>query len=87
MATDDTRSGTAVNGAAVRAIRQRSGLSVRDVVALLHDECMITVHEDHLRNVETGRKGASERLTRGLAHVLRVPVTAILATITERAAS
>lgn len=72
-----------VNGAALRAIRQRSGLSVRNVVAALRDECEIEVHEDHLRNVETGAKGASDALTRGLAHVLRVPVTAILATTPE----
>lgn len=76
---------TQVNGAALRAIRVRSGLSVRDVVALLQGECGITVHEDHLRNVETGAKGASEKLARGLATVLKVPTVAILAEVSEAA--
>jgi transcriptional regulator with XRE-family HTH domain len=70
---------TSVNGAAIRAIRERSGLSVRDVVAALKTDCGIAVHEDHVRNVETGAKGASPRLAAGLAKVLRVPTPAILA--------
>lgn len=67
-----------VNGAAVRAIRERSGLTVREVVALLKTECGLDVHEDHLRNVETGARGASGKLASGLATVLKVPAVAIL---------
>lgn len=66
------------NGAAIRAIRERSGLSVRDVIAQLKTEYDINCHEDHLRNVEIDRKNAGPELTRGLALVLRVPQTAIL---------
>ncbi len=69
---------TTANGAAIRAIRERSGLSVRDVVALLWAECQVKVHEDHLRNVETGQRGASARLISGLAQVLKVPTIAII---------
>lgn len=70
---------TPVNGAAIRAIRERSGLSIRDVVALLLSECNLQAHEDHLRNVETGARGASPRLAVALAQVLKVPTVAILA--------
>lgn len=70
------------NGAALRAIRERSNLSVRDVVAELA-ALGIDAHEDHLRNVETGRRNAGRALATGLARVLRVPSTAILAAPTS----
>lgn len=72
-----------VNGPAVRAIRERSGLSVRDVVALLKEQCGYTVHEDHLRNVETGARRGSQKLAAGLAKVLKVPTVAILSEVSE----
>lgn len=73
---------TRTNGAAIRAIRERTGLSVRAVAAEL-DRLGVHAHEDHLRNLETGaRKGARAELVNGLAAVLKIPVTAIVSTQT-----
>jgi transcriptional regulator with XRE-family HTH domain len=68
---------TTQNGAAFRAIRERSGLSVRDLVALLKQE-EIEVHEDHIRNIETEARGASMKLLGACARVMKVPLPALL---------
>ncbi|WP_143027710.1 helix-turn-helix domain-containing protein [Lentzea albidocapillata] len=71
---------TPTNGAAIRAIRERTGLSVRDMVRGLA-ELGIEVHEDHLRNVENDRRNAGPQLVKGIAEVLAVPQTAILGSV------
>jgi len=74
------RTSARTNGPAIRANRVRLGLSVRDVVRLLGEQG-VQLHEDHLRNLETGaRRGAREELVAGLAHVLAVPVDSIAST-------
>ncbi|MFC6089432.1 hypothetical protein [Saccharothrix lopnurensis] len=74
------RTSAKTDGSAIRAIRVRRGLSVRDVVNQLEEQG-VQLHEDHLRNIETGaRKGAREELIAGLAHVLDVPVDSIAST-------
>lgn len=71
---------TRTNGTAIRAIRERTGLSVRAVTAELQ-KLGVHAHEDHLRNLETGaRKGARPELVNGLAAVLKIPITAIVFT-------
>lgn len=65
------------NGAAIRVIRERSGVSVGKLVADLaeHD---IQVHPDHIRNIELGHRQPSEVLLAGIARALRTPVTALI---------
>lgn len=67
------------NGPAIRALRKRSGLSVRDLCNLLQEQEGLTVHPNHIRNVETNARGASEGLIAAVARVLKVPTVAILA--------
>ena len=67
-----------LNGRAMRAIRERSGLSVIDVRSALLEQQEIAVHPDHLRNLELGYRQPSERLLVGIAACLRVPVAALL---------
>ncbi len=64
------------NGPAIRVIRQRSGVKVRALQASLAD-LGLRVHEDHLRNIETGSKDASPELLAGIARVLGVPLPAV----------
>ena len=70
------------NGAAIRAIRRRSGLSVRTVCEQLAEQG-IDVHPNSFRNVETGARGASEELVFAIARILAVPQVAILAAPAE----
>lgn len=76
---------TPTNGPAFRVIRERSGLTVRDLTGLLRTEHGIEVHEDHIRNVETGARNAGPRLVNAVAAVLKVPVVALLAGPPEKA--
>lgn len=62
----------AVNGAAVRVIRELSGISQRDLAA----RCNTT--QGHISNVERGVFGGSVQLARQLADALDVPLEAIL---------
>jgi putative transcriptional regulator len=62
----------AVNGAAVKVIRELTGISQRDLAA----RCQIT--QGHLSNVERGIFGGSVTLARQLAAALDVPLEAIL---------
>lgn len=52
-------------------------MSIRDVVERLATEG-ISIHPDHLRNVELGRKQPSERLLGGIARALAVPKAALI---------
>lgn len=67
-----------VNGPALRVIRQRSDMSIADVVAALAEDG-ITVNPDHLRNIELGHKQPSEKLLGGIARALKVPRIVLLA--------
>jgi hypothetical protein len=69
---------TVQNGPAFRAIRTRSGLSVRQLVVLLKENEDLDVHEDHIRNVETEARNASERLLAASARQMGVPLPALL---------
>ena len=75
------------NGPAIRALRKRSGLSVRAMCDLLEKQEGLTVHPNHIRNVETNARGASEGLIAAIARVLKVPTVAILAAPVEVGAS
>lgn len=66
------------NGPAMRAIRERSELTVREVCDLLKQQEGLTVHPNTIRNVETNAKGASPQLIGGIARVLKVPKVALL---------
>jgi hypothetical protein len=65
------------NGAAIRLIRERSGLSVRDLVACLAENG-VQVHPDHIRNIELGYRQPSEVILAGIARALRAPQTALI---------
>ncbi|MCA1570809.1 MAG: helix-turn-helix transcriptional regulator [Chloroflexi bacterium] len=67
-----------VNGTAIRIIRERTELSIADVVLALAAEG-ISVHPDHLRNIELGNKQPSEKLLGGIARALRCPKVALYA--------
>jgi transcriptional regulator with XRE-family HTH domain len=67
------------NGPAIRAIRERSELTVRQVCDLIREHDGIDVHPNHIRNVETNARGASPQLIGAIARALKVPKVAILA--------
>ena len=69
-----------LNRHALRALRERSGLSVS---ALAH---LAGVSQPHLSNVEVGRRQASDELICRLAGALRVPVVALLGDVPEGSA-
>jgi transcriptional regulator with XRE-family HTH domain len=62
-----------VNRHALRALRERSGLSLSQLARAAE------VSQPHLSNVEAGRRRPSAALTVRLAQELRVPVVALLA--------
>jgi transcriptional regulator with XRE-family HTH domain len=70
------------NGAAIRVIRERSDLSVSDVVAAMGAEG-VEIHADHLRNIELGYRQPSPKVLGALARALRVPKVAILAAVPD----
>lgn len=63
----------------MRIIRERSELSIADVVLSVRDEDGIDVHPDHLRNIELGYKQPSPKLLAAIARALKVPKIALLA--------
>lgn len=65
--------GMDTNGAAIRAIRERSGVSVTELAKRAE------IGQPHLSNIESGRRVASRQLAQRLADSLDVPLTAILA--------
>jgi transcriptional regulator with XRE-family HTH domain len=68
---------THANGAAIRAIRQRTELTIVDLVARLA-EAGVTVHPDHISNIELGRKQPSYKLLGAIARALDVPKAALI---------
>lgn len=60
------------NGAAIRAFREKERLSVPQVAALLGLK-----NPQSLRNIENGRRPASDKVIWHLARILAVPVDAI----------
>jgi len=60
-----------VDGSALRVIRERSELSIADVVEAIREQG-IDVHPDHLRNIELGYRQASPKLLGALAGALKV---------------
>lgn len=70
-----------INYAALRAIRERSGLSVTQLSELSG------VGRSHLANIEAGRRDASEQNIKALAEALKVPTVAIINGPAEAAAS
>lgn len=61
-----------INPEALRAIRERTGLSVSEFARQ-----SVTV-PSHVSNIEAGRRQASADLISRFADVLKVPVTAII---------
>lgn len=61
-----------VNGAALRAIRQRSGVTVTSLAE------SVGIKQSHLSNIEAGRRNASEDVIVSLAQALKVELPAIL---------
>lgn len=68
---------TRINGQALRIIRERSGVTVADLVEAVREEGL-DVHPDHLRNIELGHKQPSPKLLTAIARGLKVPVVALL---------
>lgn len=66
------------NGAAMRAIRRRSELTVRQMCDLLFRQEGIQIHPNSYRNAETNARGASDQLIGAVARVLKVPKVALL---------
>lgn len=65
-----------VNGTAMRVIRERSEMSVADLVQALAQQD-VKVHPDHIRNIELGNKQPSEKLLGAIARALRCPKVAL----------
>lgn len=61
-----------VNGHALRAIRERSGMSVSELAR------RAGTSQPHLSNIERGRRSGSPALVCQLAEILKVPVLALL---------
>ena len=66
-----------INPAALRAIRERSGLSVTALAAAAG------IKQAHLSNIEAGRRKASADVAVALARALKVELPAILADPSE----
>jgi transcriptional regulator with XRE-family HTH domain len=59
------------NGAAIRAFRKKEKMSVVELAGY------IGLHPQSLRNIENGRRPASDEIIRHLSRVLGVPIAAI----------
>ncbi len=68
-----------VNGAALRTIRERSGLSQTALARAVGTD------RSHLSNIENGRRNCSEKLVIAIAEALKIDLPAILADPTEGA--
>lgn len=68
-----------INGEALKAIRERSGLTQSDLAKT------VGIRQPHLSNIEAGRRAASPDVAQRLAEALRIPVVAILAQPPEAA--
>lgn len=65
------RTASRQNGFAIRALRQKEGLSVDDLAKA------ISVTAPHMRNIENELRSASEVHLARIAHALDVPLAAI----------
>ncbi len=70
-----------LNSAALRALRERSGLSVTALATAAG------IKQAHLSNIESGRRSASPEVAVSLARALKVDLAAILAEPVTEAAS
>lgn len=61
-----------INPAALRAIRQRSGMTVTALAAA------VGIDRTHLSNIEAGRRSASSEVVIALAKALKVDLPAII---------
>ncbi len=68
------------NGAALRVIRERSGLRVNELAALAK------MTPSHLTNIEANRRRPSPAVAKAIADALNVPIVALLARPTEEVA-
>jgi transcriptional regulator with XRE-family HTH domain len=68
---------TQINPDALTAIRERSGLNITQLAALVREHG-VQVERSHLSNVEAGRRPASVSLQQALAKALKVPLPAIV---------
>lgn len=59
------------NGPAARVIRERSEMSIAELVEKVREEG-IDVHPDHIRNIELGYKQPSPKLAGAMARALAV---------------
>lgn len=66
-----------MNGPAARVIRERSEMTVAELVEAIREEG-IDVHPDHIRNIELGHKQPSPKLLGAMARALRVPKHVLL---------
>lgn len=71
---------TRINGPALRVIRERSGLSVADLVNAVREQG-IDVHPDHIRNIELGHKQPSPKLFDAIAAALKVAKIVLIADV------
>ena len=68
-----------INPAALRTIRERSGISVTALAG------MAGIKQAHLSNIEAGRRKASPEVTKALADALKIDLLAILQSPVEAA--
>jgi transcriptional regulator with XRE-family HTH domain len=73
-----------INGAAVRVIRERSGLSITALAAQIAEEHALRVHPGTITHIELGQRNASPRLLDAIASTLRCPKLAIIGPATEK---
>lgn len=66
-----------VNGAALRTIRERSGLTQTALAQLVGTD------RSHISNIENGRRNCSDELVIAIARALKIDLPAILADPTE----
>lgn len=70
-----------INPAALRAIRERSGVSVTSLAT------SVGIKQSHLSNIEAGRRNASDEVITKMATALKVELPAIITTPFEAVAS
>ena len=73
------RSSILTNGAAIKALRERSGISSGAMIERLRTEQHVKLHVDSLGKIERGARNTSPEIAKAIAGVLRVDMSAILA--------
>ena len=71
MSTGTSRNPTPQNGYAIRAFREREGLSVNQLAST------IGVSDSHMRNLECENKAATPEVLARIADAVHVPVVAL----------